>query len=101
MRKNPGKNGMLAQGQIQMLDKLGFVWNANDAAWEERFREFKEYKETYNNCNVPRNNKQYKALAEWVERQRRLYNGSEGDLTISPTRVKKLEAIGFSWVKGG
>lgn len=74
--------------------------------WNSMFERLKEYKKTYGNTNVP---KKYNAcgtpsLGNWVSKQRfeaLVYQNTDGDEgQITPTRMSKLESIGFVWELG-
>jgi hypothetical protein len=39
--------------RFRALDGIGFVWNAKDASWKERFQQLREYKAQFTNCLVP------------------------------------------------
>lgn len=67
--------------------------------WAERFDELFLYRKSTGNCLVPHTYTPNLALARWVKRQRYQYKRwTEGDATtMTPERVKALEAIGFVW----
>ena len=76
---------------MQRLNALGFVWNPQDAAWEEMFEELNAYKETHDgDCNVPTRWPENPQLGSWVTKQR-----AKGNL--SEERVQRLNALGFVW----
>lgn len=97
--KRLGKHSTMSDDRILALEKIGFVWNSHDAAWEERLKELVEYKRTFGDCNVPSNYTTNPQLAVWVKRQRRQYKFlQQGEVsTMTPPRVEKLLALGFAW----
>jgi len=73
------------------LDEIGFIWDALDFNWEERFNELVAYKTEHGNIDVP--SKWPSGLGAWVSNQR----FSEKKGVISPERKALLEEIGFVW----
>ncbi len=84
------RNATLSPEKIKRLDALGFVWDPVEQFWEERFRELVAYKKRHGDCLVPSTWKS-KQLATWVWKQR----AKRG--TLSPEKIKRLNAIGFVW----
>lgn len=85
--------------RMNSLDSIGFVWNCQEAAWEENFAELLDYHAIFLDCNVPSNYPQNPNLAIWVKGQRRQHKmymeGKKSGMTAE--RVQKLESIGFLW----
>jgi hypothetical protein len=81
------KKGQLSQERIARLEAIGFCWNTIDAAWEKMFALLVTYKESHGHCNVP----QRSILGHWCSTQR------QNKDWLSPERIAKLEAEGFSW----
>jgi len=60
--------------------------------WEKCFSELQQFKERVGNCRAPQGHKEDDfRLGSWVTVQR-----SKKD-TLSPERIKKLDALGFVW----
>lgn len=91
------KAGRLSKNKIDMLNKIGFIWNADDYSWEKHFEELKKYKMLFGHCNLTKGkrDKKYKALAEWVGELRKKYK--EQDPVLTNERIKKLTSLGFKW----
>lgn len=91
------KAGRLTKDQIDLLNKIGFIWNVYDDRWDKRFEELKKYKKTFGHCNVSqaKRDKDYKELAEWASEQRNNYKNKSQ--LLNPERIKKLSSLGFSW----
>jgi len=87
------RRGNLSDDQVKRLVSLGFVWGSNRPKWEEMFDILKEYKERYENCNVPHKWPENQQLAMWVITQRTNYRSRK----ISDERIKCLESLGFIW----
>ena len=94
-----GKNSTMTDERIAKLEKIGFVWDANEAAWTTRFVELVAYKQEHGDCNVPRNYGPNEQLGRWVFTQRYHYQrwnkGKKANITEA--RIAKLDAIEFEW----
>ena len=88
--------GGLRPDRAARLDALpGWVWEANEAAWEEGFAHMQKYATKHGNCIVPHSLKQdgY-GLGSWVNNQRTNY----GKGNLKPEYVKRLESLpGWVW----
>ncbi|RKZ83353.1 MAG: hypothetical protein DRR19_19260 [Candidatus Parabeggiatoa sp. nov. 1] len=87
------KKGMLSQEQIDKLNKISFIWNPLEQAWEDNFAALMEYKKIYGHCNVPSKWDKNQTLGMWVHHQRK--NNRKGKL--SQERIDRLNQIGFVW----
>lgn len=74
------------------LDRIGFVWNWRDFAWEQGFAALLRFKAREGHCRVRglHREREYK-LGSWVAVQRRKQN------VMSPERRARLNKIGFEW----
>ena len=92
-----GKHSQITGKRIEKLEAIGFVWYAQEAAWEEKFAELVEFKASHGHTDVPRS-WENKSLHNWVNRQRRFYKKlKEGKPTLTEERIERLESIGFEW----
>ena len=83
----------LSPTHIQLLDDLGFIWNRIEQRWFEKFILLKMHAQEHGTIGAIKRDKQ---LAEWTQRQRRLYHTQHKSMTIA--RIEKLESIpGWSW----
>jgi len=85
--------GTLSKERSDRLDALGFVWEPQDADWEERFAELVAYKTQHGDCHVPRKYPENPALGVWVNNQRAAKRAG----TLSKKRIARLNALGFVW----
>ena len=85
------RKGKLSQDRFKKLEKLGFVWNALEAQWEERYQELVKYRIEHGNCNVPAKYSANPKLGGWVSKQRQDYQSGR----LSKARITRLEKIGF------
>jgi len=77
--------------QINRLDALGFTWDIHDRAWETKFQQLKQFKQTHGHCNVPRQGGQAPGLGTWVNNLRARKD------RLSPEQTQKLDALAFEW----
>jgi hypothetical protein len=86
----------------QRLDAIGFVWNAAESTWKERFKALTRFKAREGHCRVPEGHVEGTFnLGKWVNHQR-----SNKD-NIFAERRRLLNAIGFvfdprgsAWAEG-
>jgi hypothetical protein len=94
-----GKQSPMTPFRIQDLERLGFEWDFQSAAWEEHWSQLADYRKMNGHCYVPHNYPENTKLGKWVEKQRqdyRLYlEGKKSPMT--PFRVQKLEHLSFEW----
>jgi hypothetical protein len=93
------KTGPMTQERIDLLNDLGFAWNAQERAWNLHLNDFKSFREEYGHSNVPLKHPKYPKLHLWIKVQRRQYavmkQGEKSHMT--PARVIVLDSIGFCW----
>lgn len=94
-----GKPSTMTEERVKALEEVGFVWDSQRAAWEERLGELKQFRDVFMHCNVPSNYNENPQLATWVKCQRRQYKlhcqGKPSNMT--PLRIDQLETLGFEW----
>uniref|UniRef100_A0A7S4SG68 Helicase-associated domain-containing protein n=1 Tax=Ditylum brightwellii TaxID=49249 RepID=A0A7S4SG68_9STRA len=85
--------------RIRLLDELGFIWQAQSAAWNRHLNDLRSYKRENGDCLVPLNHARYPQLGLWVKEQRRhrslMIRGRHSHMTKE--RVQILESVGFCW----
>jgi len=84
--------GKLDSEKIERLEAIGFVWDALEHVWEERFAELVDYKDECGDCLVPQSYVKNQ-LAAWVAVQRQFRKKAK----LDEERVKRLDEIGFVW----
>ena len=94
-----GKNSSITPKRVELLEKIGFAWNAQEAAWERHITDLKSFKEENGDCLVPLNHLKYPKLGLWVKEQRRHYALMKQSLPSHMTdeRAAALNAVGFCW----
>ena len=87
------KQGTLSDERVRRLKEIGFIWESNEAAWEEKFSNLIKYKEAHGDCKVPMGWIENPSLGQWADAQRQARKKG----TLSEARVRRLEEIGFIW----
>ena len=66
-----GKHCNLSEERQSLLESVGFVWDARESNWEDRFEELRAYKQRYGNVRISKTkHPQFRPLAIWLKRQR-------------------------------
>ena len=86
------KKDKLDADKIKRLDELGFVWEPDQQAWEDRFQELVAYKREHGDCLVPRKGGNLQ-LGLWVSKQRGLKRRDK----LDADKIKRLDELGFVW----
>ncbi|CAE8614521.1 unnamed protein product [Polarella glacialis] len=91
-------SGTLDQYRLDILDKLGFVWDPISLQWELGVQHLQAYKAEHGDtfvqtCHVTDDGFR---LGVWVSRQRRAKRGT-GTGTLDQYRVDILDKLGFVW----
>ena len=84
----------LSPDRIQLLNSIGFSWNAMESRWYTRYTQLMLYKRQYGHTRVPQKYDENPQLGEWVIHQRVEFKLGK----ISAERIMKLngEFLGFS-----
>lgn len=91
-----GKPASISLERIEMLEKIDFVWNAQDALWRQRLEELAEHVKVNGfGCAPPR--KTHNRLARWLIRQHQAYEKmKDGEkVAMNEERAKELRKLGF------
>ena len=81
----------LTPERYNMLQKLGFVWNAHEANWEESFSQLLKFKGEYGHCRVPTKYPANQQLSVWVKLQRRQYRLFKASKSSAATSTSPSE----------
>jgi len=94
-----GKTSSISADHIDLMEEIGFIWDAHGGQWQKMYEELLDYKENHGNCNVPTKYQINRGLATWVNRQRVQHRLLCEHKTSSMTeeRLKALNKIGFRW----
>ena len=95
------KRGRLNSKQIELLNKLNFLWNWRETTWDNGIAHLKQYYEAYHNALVPESyrSKDGYYLGAWVQRQRKRYGKDSGrQKALTEEQIKCLNQYDFVWV---
>jgi uncharacterized protein CbrC (UPF0167 family) len=98
-RKLEQKQSCLSDARQQKLDAVGFAWDLQTMAWQERFDELVKFKQKNGHCNVPSRFRENPALGMWAKTQRQQYNfylSNPFSSRLTPERFELLTNLGFS-----
>ena len=94
-QRNNRKEGKLTQDQIDLLEDVGFIWHRTNNAWNVKYNMLIDYFEKHGPGAVVTISTN-RALAEWIQRQKREYRNSESKMSIE--RIDALERVlGWTW----
>jgi hypothetical protein len=85
--KQRGRKSKLSPDRITRLEAIGFCWDLDATAWEQKFAELVAYKKVHCHCNVPQDH----PLEDWISNQRCR------KAKLSPEQIARLDAEGFWW----
>ena len=85
------KKGKIIDERFERLDKLGFIWDGNAAAWDERCQSLHDFFNINGHCRVNRND--FPEISTWLTVQRKKY----ADEALSMDQVRKLNELGIIW----
>jgi len=94
-QKSAYKKGKLDKDRIERLEKIGFVWDELDQAWEMGYQKTLKYKKQFEDTNAPTRYKTSDGfnLGKWQSHQKTAYKKGK----LENDRSKRLEKIGFVW----
>ncbi|MBF0346223.1 MAG: Helicase associated domain protein [Magnetococcales bacterium] len=81
----------LISDRVRQLDETGFVWDLEEAHWQERFSLLKDFQRRHGHLSL--NGDDSHVLPPWIEEQRQLRARNR----LHPTRIDRLNALGFIW----
>jgi superfamily II DNA or RNA helicase len=86
----------LGEDRIALLNEIGFIWDANESAWNEGFEYLLKFIKREGHARVPARHKEENyPLGGWAARQR---NHVDSKLRRLPdSRKQKLDEVGFVW----
>ena len=87
------KRRKLSGNRISRLNDLGFVWDENEARWNDMFASLKEFVDQKGHSNVPARYYENPALGKWLSVQRQAHRSGK----LTPDRQEKLESVGVNF----
>lgn len=91
VQRKAKSRGEISEERLQQLNEIGFVWDAHESRWDERFRELCAYKDTHGHLNIPTSST---GLGSWVHIQRRAKRNGK----LPAEKIRRLDEVGFAWV---
>mmetsp|Transcript_5056 Transcript_5056/g.14766 ORF Transcript_5056/g.14766 Transcript_5056/m.14766 type:complete len:640 (+) Transcript_5056:249-2168(+) len=97
--RSKGKKSTLTDHRFELLDDLGFVWDAHQAAWQFRLVQLRQFARVHGHANVPSRYAPNQSLAVWSKCQRRMkrMHDAGGRSSLTAERIAELTSIGFAW----
>lgn len=98
-RLQKGQKSTLTKTRIRLLNGIGFIWDGQEAIWNQRFEELLEYKLACGHCIVNHIYPSNQKLSHWVKSQRRQYQLYRKKMPSHMTRerIRQLNQLGFVW----
>ena len=91
-------NRKITNERIELLEKIGMIWNANEAFWEIHYNNAKKYYDEFGNLDIPISlNYNGLKLGRWISNQRNARNILNDSHILTSERIKKLDKIGMLW----
>lgn len=87
------KRNKMPVDRIDRLNNIGFVWDPNQADWEENLGKLSDYKARFGHTNVPAVWSEDRLLGKWLRWLRTARKKNK----LSIERIKQLEELGFDW----
>ena len=93
-KRTKGSWHSMTDERVELLEKVGFVWNARDARWQSQFEELKENAIVNGFGKTP---SKLPKISNWLSNQRVLYRQYQDGkkVSLTPDRLEKLRSIGF------
>ncbi len=88
--RNEYKKKKISKDRINLLNKIGFIWDCLEHEWQNRYQELKQYVEQNGDALVPQS---HPILGSWIGSQRNSRKAGK----LSDDRIKLLNEIGFIW----
>ncbi|MFZ4596312.1 MAG: helicase associated domain-containing protein, partial [Verrucomicrobiaceae bacterium] len=87
--KRGDKQDLMTPDQANLLDKLGFRWDAREDKWLEKISQLKQFQEQHGHCDLSED----EDLKSWAQLQR----SAQAEGKLEPERKAQLDALGFPW----
>jgi hypothetical protein len=87
---------IMGEDRITLLNEIGFIWDANESAWNEGFEYLLKFIKREGHARVPARHKEENyPLGGWASRQRK--NMDSKLRRLPDSRKQKLDEVGFVW----
>ena len=90
------KAGRLSTDKIELLERIGMVWDGPSETWKEMYNLAQQYYKDNNNLSISSTSFTYKnaSLGSWIVTQRKNYSLGR----LSEKQIALLNEIGMEWV---
>jgi hypothetical protein len=89
-------NDKIRHDRKELLDEIGFAWNADESRWNQQYEKLVEFKRRNGHCMVTRRYEQDNSLYNWVQSQRTYHINNK----MRPDRKELLDELEFLWKTG-
>jgi hypothetical protein len=79
---------------MELLNKIGFVWNTYDTKWRTKYQKSLAFQKIAEHVKLPLKYPTDQSLANWINKQSTKHGGVG---RMSQESVQLLEEIGFWW----
>ncbi len=96
IQRDYNRDGTLNADRKARLESIGFPWKlpkVTELTWTQMLQKMVAFKKRFGHPNVPGTWVEDPTLGNWTSFQRSLYRKGK----LEKDRIRKLEAIGFSW----
>ncbi|CAB9517590.1 helicase [Seminavis robusta] len=83
----------LLRKRTRLLDKIGFIWDAHERNWYEKYNRLVKFRNENGHTMVPTHQKKDRELGHWVSTQRNCFQQNK----MPPERKRLLDNLGFTW----
>lgn len=90
-RTTTATGSCMNQHQIDLLNKINFIWNPNECMWDIRLNELREFRQMHGHCIIPRTDIHFPKLGLWVKNVRKRKNN------LSQEQIDSLDGMNFTW----
>ena len=85
--------GTLSEERMNLLEKIGIVWNKTETRWNDMLELARQYYEQFGTLVGVKDEK----LRNWLQVQRQAYRGNKQYTALTKEQIELLESIGIVW----
>ncbi|MBF0422227.1 MAG: Helicase associated domain protein [Magnetococcales bacterium] len=85
--------GGLSAELTAVLERMGFIWDAREAEWQEMIQAVETFTRERRHCIIPENHPENPRLPQWVKNIRKLHKTD----ALPAEKRDRLEQLGFVW----
>ena len=97
--KTDERLGVLTREKQERLEKIGMVWSAVSAQWEENYTEAVHYYNEHGNLDIPSKyiTESGVKLGNWIVHLRQKRAGTDSGMPLTDEQIARLDRIGMIW----